>query len=151
MRVLIVDPDTRLARLLKVGLQVGFYEKAKHLARDRQDLTEGLEVEQVGDPTSALSLLAVPGPRVDLIFTDLGPDLPVGLSFLETLRRDHRGRYGGVIVITDRGNEDAARRALDAGAQGVLFKPFTPDEVVEHVFTAWRGPENGDRAQDPMR
>lgn len=147
MRILIVDPDTKLARLLKVGLQVGFYEKAKHLARDRQDLTEGLEVEQVNDPTSAQHLLAGPGPRVDLVFMDLSPDLAVGLSFLETLRSEHRERYGGVIVIAERGSTDAAQRALDAGAQGVLFKPFTPDEVKEHVFTAWRGP--GSRPPGP--
>ncbi len=146
MRILIVDPDTRLAQLLKVGLQVGFYEKAKHLARDRQDLTEGLEVEQVGDPGSALSLLAGPGPRVDLIFLDLGPDPQAGLSRLSTLRRGPQDRHGGIIAIMDRGSRDAAQMALDAGAQGVLFKPFTPDEVVEHVFTAWRGPESGDRA-----
>jgi DNA-binding response OmpR family regulator len=140
MRVLIVDPDARLARLLKVGLQVGFYEKAKRLARDGQGLTDGLEVEQVGDPAAALGILAGAVPRVDLIFVDLRPEVGNWLDFLETCRRDHRDRYGEIIVVADRGSEAAAREGLAAGAKGVLPKPFTPDELVEHVFAAWREP-----------
>jgi CheY-like chemotaxis protein len=141
MRVLIVDPDVELARLLKVGLQFGFYAKAKRLARARQRLAESLDVEQVADPAAALSILAAAtaATRVDLIFVDLPLGRAQDHAFLRACQRQ-RDRYGEIIVITDASHEAEVGPALAAGATGHLLKPFRPEQVVEHVFEAWREP-----------
>jgi len=137
MRVLIVDEDVQLAHLLKLSLQFGFYEKAKHLAREGRELNDSLEVEQISDTTEALQYLADAQERVDLIFTDIHSGTMDGYAFMEACREKYRKKYGDIIVVTDRGNKTEVKRGILAGAKDYILKPFTPTEFMEHVFEAW--------------
>ncbi len=139
MRVLIVDDDRELSQLLKLSLQVGFYEKAKRLAREGREVTESLEVEQFVDRAAALAHLAATPQRIDLIFTDIQTASEDGCAFLEECRSRHRDKYGAIIVLADRGHQAEIKRGLQAGAKDYLIKPFGPEELMEHVFAAWGG------------
>lgn len=142
MKVLIVDDDTELSHLLKLSLQVGFYEKAKQLARDRQELTECLEVEQFRDPQAALEYLKTTQDPIDLIFTEIDSPGMDGYAFMEICRRKYRDKYGDIIVVTARGQKQDIKRGILAGAKDYILKPFEPEELMEHLFQAWsrRGP-----------
>jgi two-component system, chemotaxis family, chemotaxis protein CheY len=140
MRVLIVDDDSELANLLKMSLQFGFYEKGKRLARSGRRLTEGLEVEHVSDTAEALKKLAAAPDRIDLIFTDIHSGSMDGYEFMEACRARHRDKYGEIIIVTERGNKEEVKRGILAGAKDYVLKPFTPQELMEHVFDAWSEP-----------
>jgi len=39
-----------------------------------------------------------------------------------------------IVMITTEGSESHVVQALSAGARGYIRKPFTPDQVQEHVL-----------------
>jgi len=39
-----------------------------------------------------------------------------------------------IVMITTEGSESRVVQALSAGARGYIRKPFTPDQVKEHVL-----------------
>jgi CheY-like chemotaxis protein len=137
MKVLIVDDDTELSHLLKLSLQVGFYEKAKHLVREGQALTDCLEVEQFREAKGALEYLQTTSEHIDLIFSEL--DIPGmdGYAFLDICRKKYRDKYDDIIIVTERGHKQDVKKAIMAGASDYILKPFEPEELTEHVFQAW--------------
>lgn len=73
--------------------------------------------------------------RPDLILLDLGlPDL----DGLEVLARLRRWSSTPVIVLSARGDEVGKVRALDAGADDYLVKPFGSDELLARLRVARR-------------
>lgn len=138
MRVMIVDEDQELSRLLRLSLCVGFYEKAKHLAREGKKITEGLEVSEFTDPAKALAHLAQETEIVDLIFADTFSGGEAASGFLETCRNQYRSKYRDIILVTDPKNQPGIRRGLLAGAKDYILKPFKPEELMAHVFQAWK-------------
>jgi two-component system chemotaxis response regulator CheY len=141
MKVVIVDDDAELAHLLKLSLQVGFYAKAKALAREHLQLTDCLEVEQFSDAPTALQYLRNVSESVDLIFLEINAPGMDGFEFIKTCRSECSGKYGEIVVVTDRGHKQDIKEALLAGAKDYILKPFEPEELMEHVFHAWR--QNG--------
>lgn len=140
MRVMIVDEDVELSELLKLSLHVGFYEKAKRLARQGQALQEGLEIKIFSDPEQALSHLAQHAEAWDVIFSDWTHPKPEGLAFVATCQKRFRDQYGELIVVTDRENQKEAETGLQAGANGYLFKPFAPEQLVACMWKAGQLP-----------
>ena len=73
--------------------------------------------------------------RPDLILCDL--DMPVmdGFETLAHVRRDPALQRIPFVVVTGKLNEGNERRARQAGAEGVLDKPFSC-ETVQHLVRA---------------
>lgn len=96
----------------------------------RATLTQiGWSVDWVKDGHSAD--LALAGERYDVVLLDLNlPRLP-GLDVLERLRA-RRNRVP-VLVVTARDQVDERVRALDAGADDYVVKPFDVDELCARV------------------
>jgi two-component system KDP operon response regulator KdpE len=115
-RILLVDDDTQLLRALRINLA----------ARD-------YDVSTAADGTTALTLAARTPP--DLAIIDLGlPDLD-GVTVVEGLRGWTRVP---IIVLSARDAEAAKVRALDAGADDYITKPFGMDELLARVRAALR-------------
>ena len=115
-RVLVVDDETPIRKLLRMGLSVHGY----HLI----EATNG---------KNALELL---GNAPDIIILDLGlPDIP-GHELLRMIRG--RNEAVPVVVLSSRGDEAGKVQALDLGADDYVTKPFGMDELLARMRAALR-------------
>lgn len=67
-------------------------------------------------------------PDLDLVIVDINMPRLDGLEFLRRARRDLVLTAPAIVVSTE-GAEADRRAAMDAGADGYLRKPWTPDEL----------------------
>lgn len=111
MKILIVD-DSRAMRLVvrRALRQAGF---GSH------------EVSEAENGVEALSAVASFAP--DLILSDWNMPEMNGLQFLQSLRG--KGNTTPFGFITTEGSDDARMKALSEGANFLLAKPFTSDDV----------------------
>ena len=124
-RVLVVDDEHQILRALRVIL------------RDA-----GFEVVEAATAREALDRAAVRPPQaaiVDLV-------LPDG-DGVEVTRRLRAWSTMPILVLSAVGEEDEKVRALEAGADDYVTKPFGPRELVARVQAALR--RAGDGAAEP--
>ncbi|MFD9035796.1 response regulator [Streptomyces sp. NPDC059567] len=118
-RVLVVEDDAQLARALVINLQA-----------------RGYEVDAAPDGATALRLVAAGRP--DMILLDLGlPDMD-GIDVIKALRGWSRAP---VLVLSARSGSEDKIRALDAGADDYMTKPFSMDELLARLRAATRRTE----------
>lgn len=87
-------------------------------------------VSSVG--TGELGLKALQTSKWDLVLLDIQlPDM-TGVDLLRLLRRYQRVK-ATVMMMTAKGDLATVRDAMDAGADGYLVKPFTPDALTKRV------------------
>ncbi len=114
-RILVVDDDPGLLRLLTIRLRA-----------------ENYEVEAV--ESAAAALAACVRFRPDLVITDLRMDNMDGIGLLKELQ----SRWPGlrVIILTAHGTIPDAVHATQSGAFGFLTKPVDKQELLDHVQKA---------------
>jgi two-component system KDP operon response regulator KdpE len=110
-RILVVDDETQIARVLKTALS-----------------SQGYEVKTAGDGESALDLAVDWMP--DLIVTDLSMPRMTGIELCRSVRE--RSQVP-IIVLSVRGEEKTKVEALDAGADDYVTKPFSVSELLARV------------------
>src|SRR6478752_9889910 len=82
--------------------------------------------------TGELGLRALQQSRWDLILLDIQlPDM-TGVALLRLLRRYQRVK-ATVMMMTAKGDLGTVREAMDAGADGYLVKPFSPEDLTRRV------------------
>ena len=111
-RILVVDDEPQLARVLRTGLK-----------------THGYDVRVAADGVSALET-SFGDWNPDLVVTDLA--MP-NLDGLELCRRLRELSQLPIIVLSVRGEEKTKVKALDAGADDYVTKPFGMDELLARV------------------
>jgi two-component system chemotaxis response regulator CheY len=118
IRALIVDDSSVMRKIVERSLrQAGL------------DLSSVIEA---GNGADALGLLdAHP---VDLILSDINMPVMDGLEFVRQIQAVEKLRSIPVVMITTEGSESNVVQALSLGAKGYIRKPFTPDQVKEHVL-----------------
>jgi two-component system, OmpR family, KDP operon response regulator KdpE len=118
LRVLVVDDEPAVRRFLNISLA-----------------SQGYQVNLAGNGQEAVSECAAFRP--DLIILDLGlPDLD-GVDVLRLLRER---TLAPVIVISVRDQESEKVRALDAGADDYVTKPFGTKELMARMRVVMRRP-----------
>jgi two-component system, OmpR family, KDP operon response regulator KdpE len=115
-RVLVVDDEVEMQRALRAGLTY-----------------HDFDVHTVGSGEDALREAA--GWRPDVILLDLG--LP-GMDGFATLRALRPATRAAVIVVSVMPGEKDKVRALDAGADDYVVKPFGTDELVARIRAVLR-------------
>ncbi len=115
-RILIVDDEPQIARVLRRSLSA-----------------RGYEVQVAGNGEEAMTTLNLWTP--DLVITDLS--MP-NMGGLELCRRIRAISLTPIIVLSVRGEERAKVEALDAGADDYVTKPFGIDELLARVRAALR-------------
>jgi two-component system KDP operon response regulator KdpE len=116
LKVLIVDDEPPIRKLLRMGLG-----------------SQGYEMLDAPNGKTALALL---DSKPDLVILDLGlPDIG-GLDLLAMIRA--RDDTVPVIVLSSRGDEPGKVKALDLGADDYLTKPFGMEELLARMRTALR-------------
>ena len=115
-RVLVIDDDPQLLRALRITLRAA-----------------GHDVDTAPDGRTALHRAAAAPP--DVIVLDLGlPDLD-GTEVLAGLRPSYTGP---VLVLSARADSQDKVRALDAGADDYVTKPFDMSELLARLRAALR-------------
>lgn len=74
------------------------------------------------------------GEGVDLILCDINMPVMDGLEFLMQIAGVENAKGIPIVMITTEGSEGHVVQALSCGARGNIRKPFTPDQVKEHVL-----------------
>ena len=115
-QVLVVEDEPQVRRFLRVTLRVNGYRVA--------EATSGVEAMAFAESR-----------RPDLIVLDLGlPDVD-GVEVVAKLRAWFQGP---IVVVSARHQENEKVRALDAGADDYLTKPFGTSELLARLRVALR-------------
>ena len=116
IKVLVIDDEPPIRKLLRMGLS-----------------TQGYEILEASNGKLALEKLAE-GPA--LIILDLGlPDIQ-GLDLLRMIRARNDGVP--IVVLSSRDDEAGKVQALDLGADDYVTKPFGMDELLARMRAALR-------------
>ena len=127
LRALIVDDSAVMRKVIERAL--------------RQAGLELSEVLQASNGEEALQLLRESqsgSAPLSLILSDINMPVMDGLQFLETRRQENLAAGVPVVMITTEGNESFVLRAIAAGAQGYICKPFTAEQVKVRVLPLLR-------------
>ncbi|TFZ03504.1 response regulator [Ramlibacter rhizophilus] len=92
----------------------------------------GWEMQAFDDGEKALAALAQ-GPVADAVLLDVVLPGMDGLSLLERLRALPAWRTVPVMMLTGQGDEALVTRALAAGANDYLGKPFDFSELIDRL------------------
>ena len=116
LRVLVVDDEPPIRKLLRMGLTA-----------------QGYQTLEASNGKTALELL---GQTPDLVILDLGLPDAQGLELLRTIRA--RNESVPIVVLSSRGDEAGKVQALDLGADDYVTKPFGMDELLARMRAALR-------------
>jgi two-component system KDP operon response regulator KdpE len=116
LRVLVVDDEPPIRKLLRMGLTA-----------------QGYQTLEAPNGKAALDLL---GQSPDLIILDLGLPDTQGHDLLRTIRA--RNESVPIVVLSSRGDEAGKVQALDLGADDYITKPFGMDELLARMRAALR-------------
>ena len=115
-KILVVDDDPQIRRVLRTTLVVQGYEVA-----DARSGEEALEKLRDG--------------KYDLILLDMNME---GIDGIETCREIRAGSDVAIVMLTVRDTERDKVSALDAGADDYVTKPFSTPELLARVRAALR-------------
>jgi two-component system KDP operon response regulator KdpE len=116
LKVLVVDDEPPIRKLLRMGLS-----------------TQGYEVLEAPNGKAALKLVEQ---NPDLVILDLGlPDIE-GHELLGMIRG--RNERVPIVVLSSRGDETGKVLALDLGADDYITKPFGMNELLARIRMALR-------------
>jgi two-component system chemotaxis response regulator CheY len=123
VRALIIDDSAVMRKVIERAL--------------RQAGLELSEVLQASNGEEALAALRQDGGNSNplaLILSDINMPVMDGLAFLDQRRAENLAEGVPVVMITTEGSEPLVLRAIAAGAQGYICKPFTADQVKTRVL-----------------
>ena len=127
LRALIVDDSAVMRKVIERALRQAGLELSEVLqASNGEEALQTLRENQAGATPLALILSDINMPVMD------------GLQFLETRRQENLAEGVPVVMITTEGNEAFVLRAIAAGAQGYICKPFTAEQVKVRVLPLLR-------------
>ncbi len=113
-RVLVVDDDEVIRRLIAVNLQL-----------------EGFDVEMAVDGQDCLDKVTEIAP--DVITLDVMMPRLDGWETAVQLRKSPETAHIKVVLITARAQEDDKSRGTHVGADAYLTKPFDPNEMIRVI------------------
>lgn len=117
VRILVVDDEPPIRKLLRVGLS-----------------TQGYQIVEAMNGKAAIEAAAAESP--DLILLDLGlPDMP-GQALLQRWRGE--GLTVPIVILSSRTDEAGIVEALETGADDYVAKPFGMNELAARLRVALR-------------
>ncbi|MEY2474827.1 MAG: hypothetical protein QOG87_142 [Actinomycetota bacterium] len=115
-RVLVVDDDPVIQKLLKVNFEMEGYE-----VLSAADGAEGLDQAKSGSP--------------DVIILDVMMPKMNGLEVLAALKADSETDTIPVILLSAKAQAGDVQAGLDRGANAYVTKPFDPLDLLDRVGT----------------
>jgi two-component system alkaline phosphatase synthesis response regulator PhoP/two-component system response regulator VicR len=124
-RVLVVDDEKPITRLLQVNLEQAGYEVA--VAHDGRDALKKLDSFEP-----------------ELLILDIAMPYADGFEILEILRSDPASKDLPVVFLTAKSQERDIFRGYQTGVDCYLTKPFEPSDVITVVNRIFQGLEDED-------
>ena len=115
MKALVIDDSKAMRIILKQILQA-----------------IGGQVEEAGDGKEGLDKLKSMG-SADLVLVDWNMPVMNGLDFVRAVRSDPSHRKTPVMMVTTETESSQMGKALAAGANEYVMKPFTKDVIQEKL------------------
>ena len=115
MHVLVVDDSRAMRAILRSFLQEA-----------------GFEVSEACDGREALERLKENG-KFQLILIDWNMPPLDGYELLQALRADHAHDNTHLVMVTTETEMEQVTRALEAGANEYIMKPFTKETLLEKL------------------
>ncbi len=117
MKALVVDDSKSMRNIVKGGLQkLGVFDS----------------IEEAENGQEALEILKEKGP-VDLVLLDWYMPVMEGYDCLVKIRENPQWSNIKVMMVTTENQQENVIRAVMAGANEYLMKPFTPEMLEEKV------------------
>ena len=113
-RVLVVDDDPEIVTFLATLLEL-----------------EGIESQVATSAEAALEKLS--GALPSLVLLDIAMPDRDGLDLCRSLKKDPRMRNVPVFVVSARPGKDVVERALAAGAEEFIRKPFENQDLIARI------------------
>ena len=123
IRALIIDDSSVMRKIVERSLRQAGIDLSK--------------VFEAGNGAEAIA--ALQENPVDLILCDIKMPVMDGLEFIKQLPGVPNAKDVPVVMITTEGSESHVVEALSHGARGYIRKPFTPEQVKEHVVPVLGG------------
>lgn len=127
-RILVVDDDPQIRRVMKTTLVIQGYETAE--AKSGEEAIEKLREE-----------------KHDLVLLDMNMS---GMDGLQTCREIREFSDIAIVMLTVRDSEKDKVEALDAGADDYVTKPFSTPELLARVRAALRRLPNAPDGSPPI-
>jgi two-component system KDP operon response regulator KdpE len=124
-RILVVDDEPQISRVLRTSLT-----------------SQGYDIRVANDGETALEIMKDWTP--ELVITDLS--MP-NMDGLELCRRIRSKSQVPIIVLSVRGEEKTKVKALDAGADDYVTKPFGMEELLARVRVSLRRVPSGEEEE----
>lgn len=118
LKTLIVDDSSVMRKIVARALQ--------------QCGVNSAEIIEAGNGAEALDV--VRREKLDLVLSDINMPVMDGLEFVRQLQSVENARGVPVVMITTEGSESHVMEAISCGARGYIRKPFTPDQMKQHVL-----------------
>src|SRR5579872_4867942 len=115
MRVLVIDDSRAMRMILKKTL-----------------LELGHEVVEAGNGQEGLEMLAGKGP-FSVALVDWNMPIKNGYEFIQAVRSDAGNNSMKLIMVTTEVETSQVAKALEAGANEYVMKPFTKDILREKI------------------
>lgn len=100
----------------------------------------GIDVAEAADGRAAIDAVEA-GPLPDVALVDWHMPVMDGLELVTELRRRKEWRTMAIMMVTTESEHENMVRALLAGANEYLIKPFSPDAVLEKLSLLGLSPE----------
>ena len=113
-KILVIDDETQIVRLLKMRLEANNYEIVT--AYDGNQCTQVAKNE-----------------KPDLILLDIKIPMGGGISAFETIRNDEITKNIPIIFITAYPSEGVKKQVIEMGAEGFISKPFKSEDLIEKI------------------
>jgi len=113
-KILIVDDETQIVRLLSMRLEANNYEIVK--AYDGNQCTQVAKSE-----------------KPDLILLDIKMPMGGGITAFETIRNNEITKNIPIIFITAYPSEQVKKQVIEMGADGFISKPFNSEDLIDKI------------------
>ncbi|MFQ6133096.1 MAG: response regulator transcription factor [Armatimonadota bacterium] len=130
-RILVVDDEKHIVRLVEVNLR-----------------RAGYEVDKAYDGKEALEVLANQKP--DMIILDVMMPQMDGFEVLKELRGNPETAEIPVIMLTAKAQDADVFRGWQAGVDSYLTKPFSPMELLTFVKRIFASEDEGPEDEGPV-
>jgi two-component system, OmpR family, phosphate regulon response regulator PhoB len=113
-KILIVDDQEDIRKLLKLTLEFGDYEI--------QEASSGIE---------ALKIIEIFYP--DIILLDIMMPNMTGIEVCKKIKINQKIKHTQIILLTAKGQQHDIQEGINAGADKYIIKPFSPLELMDTI------------------
>ena len=115
-KILVVDDETQIVRLLSMRLKANNYEIVK--AYDGNQCTQVAKTE-----------------KPDLILLDIKMPMGGGITAFESIRKNEITKNIPIIFITAYPSEQIKQQVIEMGAEGFISKPFNSEDLLDQIHS----------------